>query len=83
MGLFDDVEDAFDDVKGIANDADLSESHLKGHGFDPSVCDSCPHQEGEKIPRCGLCGCPTTPTAPMNLMGAPPESCPKLDEHEE
>lgn len=63
---------------------DFSEPHVRGNGFDPSVCQTCEHHETDGLMNtCGLCGCPTAAAAPMNLLGAPPESCPKLEEHAE
>lgn len=62
---------------------DFSEPHKMNHGFDPDVCKDCEHHDTDGLANtCGLCGCPTAVAAPMNLLGAPPESCPKLDEHE-
>lgn len=62
---------------------DVSESHLRGHGFDPKVCEGCPEHQTEKVGNpCGQCGCPTTSVSPMNFLSAPPESCLRLDQHE-
>jgi len=70
---------------------DLSESHLFGHGFDPDVCEGCPHKttdaEGGLLgaladalgeDKCGLCGCPLSN---LSAFQAPPESCIRLPQH--
>jgi hypothetical protein len=63
-------------------DVDFDEPHEWGNGFDNSVCADCEHHEIDGVMNtCGLCGCPTSSAAPMNLTGAPPMSCPYLDEH--
>ena len=73
---------------------DLSESHLWGHGFDSDVCQTCPHlvEDGSggglldrlanaiDNQKCGLCGCPINN---LEATKAPPESCPRLDQHRE
>lgn len=62
---------------------DFTEPHLRGHGFDPDVCEGCPHHETDGMMNsCGKCGCPTNAAGPMNLLSAPPESCVRLPEHE-
>lgn len=62
----------------------LSESHVFGNGFDSSVCEGCPHHETDgAVNTCGACGCPTNNMGPMSLLKAPPESCPRLDQHAE
>lgn len=77
MGLFDDTKDALGDI-------DFDEPHEWGNGFNPDVCKDCEHHVTDKGPnRCGLCGCPTIAVAPMSLAGAPPSSCPYLEEHAE
>jgi hypothetical protein len=69
---------------GLFDDVDFDEPHDFDNGFDPSVCDGCEHHETDgKMNSCGLCGCPTSAAGPMNLLGAPPESCPYLPEHAE
>lgn len=79
MGIF---EDAFDFVE----DVDFSEEHLWGHGFDKrafygdATTPECPHLKSGKVDTCGCCGCPITN---LDLSGAPPESCPRLDMHED
>lgn len=62
---------------------DFGEPHEWGNGFDSSVCEDCPHREKNALGLsvCGLCGCPTGSGMPMSVTGAPPESCPRLDEH--
>ena len=67
------------------DDIDFDEPHTdRGHGFDSSVCEECEHHDTDgMVNQCGLCGCPTGAASPMALLGMPPESCPKLPEHEE
>ena len=63
-------------------DIDLSESHVIGNGFDPEVCKTCIHHDTDGMMNtCGLCGCPTRKGMPMSALGAPPESCPHLEDH--
>lgn len=62
------------------SDIDLGEDHLWGHGFDRSKCKGCPHRVGGKVPTCDTCGCPLFN---LDKTGAPPESCIRLDEHED
>ena len=61
------------------SDIDPGEDHLWGHGFDRDACAGCPHRKGGTVPTCGLCGCPLFN---LDKTGAPPASCPKLDDHE-
>lgn len=61
---------------------DFDEPHANGNGFDSSVCDQCEHHDTDgMVNTCGLCGCPTASGMPMSILGAPPESCPYLEEH--
>jgi hypothetical protein len=69
MGLFDKVLDV-----------DPSEDHLWGHGFDRDACEGCPNKKGGTPETCGLCGCPLFN---LDKTGAPPEGCPRLDQHEQ
>jgi hypothetical protein len=62
------------------DELDTSEDHLWGHGFDREVCEGCPHKTGDSVERCGCCGCPLLS---LDKTDAPPESCPRLDEHAE
>lgn len=74
MGLFDKL---FGET-GV----DVSEGKAWGNGFNPSVCETCPHRDTSgKLDTCGLCGCPVGEGMPMDRAGAPPESCPYLEEH--
>lgn len=61
---------------------DFDEPHDFGNGFDPEVCQNCEHHDtGGVVNTCGLCGCPTGRGMPMDVLGAPPESCPYTREH--
>lgn len=61
---------------------DFDEPHDFGNGFDPSVCQSCEHHDTSGLVNtCGLCGCPTGHGLPMDLLDAPPESCPYTVDH--
>lgn len=77
MGIINDLGSSIDDI-------DFDEPHTeRGFGFDPSVCDGCEHHDTERtINTCTLCGCPTPNGSPMQLLGMPPERCPRLPEHE-
>lgn len=71
-----------DNVRAAVGDIEFDEPHAWGNGFDNEVCMECQHWVTDRGPnKCGLCGCPTHGMAPMSLTGAPPESCPYLDEH--
>lgn len=75
MGLLDTVRDRLDMI-------DTTEEHLHGHGFDPAACGGGEYRDTSQPDKpCTLCGCPTTPLAPMDLGDAPPASCARLDEH--
>lgn len=77
MGLFDAIQDRL-------NMIDPSEEHLNDHGFNPGVCSGCEYRDTSHADKpCTLCGCSTLPLAPMDLEGAPPASCIRLDAHEE
>lgn len=69
----------------------MADKMQRGFGFDPSVCESCPHHEerekgvgpvSKTYMACGLCGCPTAAGMPMDRFGMPPADCPRLDMHE-
>lgn len=75
MGLLDNVRDRL-------NMIDTAEEHLHGHGFRPSACRGCEYRDTSQPDRpCTLCGCGTTPLAPMDLGNAPPVSCVRLGGH--
>lgn len=66
-------------IREFLSNIDTSESHLWGHGFGREVCEGCPHNTGGRTPTCDTCGCPLVN---LDLAGAPPESCVRLDRHE-
>lgn len=77
MGLFDAIQDRLGMI-------DPGEDHLSGHGFNPSACTGCEYRDTSHPDYpCTLCGCSTLPLAPMDVSNSPPESCVRLDAHEE
>lgn len=78
MGLFNDAKDFVENI-------DFDEPHEEyGFGFDPDVCEGCPHHETDgRVAQCGLCGCATQSSlSPMVQTEMPPSRCPRLDQHE-
>lgn len=63
-----------------------TKAKLRGHGFEPSVCEGCPLQKqkgvkGVTVGTCGICGCPTRRKLLLDKFQSPPEGCIRLDQH--
>lgn len=82
MGLRDDIKETIDSAVDSATDGVADKTGKKQVGFEPSVCQGCPHRGTAPLYRCGLCGCPTISGAPLDQMGMVPEGCPREVEHE-
>lgn len=78
MGLRDEIRDKI----GSAADSAASATGKRRVGFEPSVCEGCPHRGNSPVKACGLCGCPTIRNGTLHLSGMVPEGCPRIEEHE-
>lgn len=74
----------FDDARAYIDTVDPSAEHVEqGFGFDPDVCEGCPHRMDDvRGMPCDLCGCPTVSGLLLDMTGAPPADCIRLDQHE-
>lgn len=72
----------FDDASQYAESIDLDAEHMRGHGFEPSVCEGCPKRlDNTRGKPCDFCGCPTVPGLLLDRLQAPPAQCIRLDQH--
>lgn len=72
MGLWDKITDAFDE-----------KTEKVPGGFDPAVCEGCPHRGDGPLARCDLCGCPTVKNGTLDLSQRTPEGCPREAAHKQ
>lgn len=76
------MADFLDEIKDAIGNAVADRTDKRRVGFDPAVCEGCPHRGDGRLRRCGLCGCPTLENFPLDKSGMVPEGCPRMAEHE-
>ena len=81
--VFDGIRDKIDDAVDSGGDKLADATGKEQRGFEPSVCNGCPHRGSGALRRCGLCGCPTLPNFPMDQTGMVPKDCPRKRQHGE